>query len=362
MPQDPRLEALARLSWLEELRKHLFESAPSIVLPPPRTEADIYLLQSIAAAHNVTIEPWQMAELLATGVYSGVTTEQQVRLDRDNSISAMLHPRYMGKCMHTQECFELICICQGTAQQIICGKTMELHCGDICIIAPGVMHDIQIFSNCVAVVISIRYSSFDRSFFKLFAESDVLYIFFYDVLCGGGDYPYVLFRTGTDESLIHLILDILDDCIHPQPYSSQFRFSCISMLFLRLLRDHSSQISIGKPFSPKNVSIVPVLQYMQANCGHVSRASVAEAFHYNESYFSRMVKKATGQSFYKLLTDIRLAKAQELLCESSLPISEMTRMVGLSSTSNFHKLFREKYGQSPGSYRKQNHNARTASK
>ena len=120
------------------------------------------------------------------------------------------------------------------------------------------------------------------------------------MLNGTGDYPYVLFRTGADRLILELALDILEDCAHPIPYSAQYRFACVSMLFLRLLRCYSGQITIGKAAATQKTSIVPVLQYMQANCGHVSRSSVARAFHYNETYFQPYDPQGNGAVLFQL--------------------------------------------------------------
>lgn len=294
-----------------------------------------------------------MDKLLSVGFFSGVTTEKLVQLDEETDIFAVQLPRYMGDCLHKHECFEVVCICKGTAQQIICDMPMQLQTGDVCIIAPGVQHDLNVFSDSVVIDLMIRRTSFNRSFFKLFSKNDILYKFFFDVLYGGAAYPYILFRTGNDRRVTELILDVYQDSQQPQPYSSQYRFACGSMLFLHLLRCYSTQITVGSTVSGSKASIVPILQFMQGNCDTVTRESVANAFHYNPSYLSRLIKKATGQSFTELLTDIRLTKAQELLTNTALPIGEITQIVGLSSVSNFHKLFRKKYNESPGTYRKE---------
>lgn len=354
MQYDQLLTSLQALTPIVRIRKALYEKTPSIVLPPPRTEAEIYHFISISAENNMPISQELIATLLSLGVYSGITTEKLVQLDEETDISAVQLPRYMWDCLHKHECFEVVCICNRNAQQIICDMSMQLQAGDVCIIAPGVQHDLNVFSDSVVIDLMIRRTSFNRSFFKLFSENDILYKFFFDVLYGGAAYPYILFRTGHDRRVTELILDVYQDSQQPQPYSSQYRFACVSMLFLHLLRCYSTQITVGNAVSTSKTSIVPILQFMQGNFDTVTRESVADAFHYNPSYLSRMIKKTTGQSFTELLLDIRLTKAQELLTNTTLSIEEITHMVGLNSVSNFHQLFRKKYNQSPGTYRKKN--------
>ena len=52
------------------------------------------------------------------------------------------------------------------------------------------------------------------------------------------------------------------------------------------------------------------------------------------------------------LRDVRLAKAEEALRNTTYTISEIAYLCGFASLSTFSKVFKEKYGDNPSTYRK----------
>ncbi len=347
MDRDQLMEQLSQLGPTEQIRRALYALEPSITVSPPRSEQEIREFFDLALSKGISISPEAKQEIMQAGAFGGIVSERYVQLDETTAITAQTQPRYMTGGLHTHESFELICVCKGTVQQTICNQTMELAAGDYCIIAPGVQHDLSIFSNAVVIYISIRRSSFDLSFFKLLSPEDILHQFFTSVLYGSSDYPYILFQSGNDPEALALVLKLYQETQNPGPYTNQFRFSCLSMLFLRLLRQHSDHISIGSPGKENPAAVVPILQYMQEHYATVRRSTVAELFHYHEAYLSRLIKQATGQTFSQLLQELRLRKAQQLLTTTDLPISEIVPMVGLSSVSHFYKIYFRRFGKTP---------------
>lgn len=64
----------------------------------------------------------------------------------------------------------------------------------------------------------------------------------------------------------------------------------------------------------------------------------------------RKVKALTGYSVVDLLRKARLAKARQLLEQTSMSISEIAYSVGFATPSYFAKRFKEEYGKSPGDF------------
>ena len=59
-----------------------------------------------------------------------------------------------------------------------------------------------------------------------------------------------------------------------------------------------------------------------------------------------------GTSVQERLHAVRMQHAAELLRETSLPVSEITRSVGYRHSAQFAKAFRRYYGQAPTQWRK----------
>lgn len=79
---------------------------------------------------------------------------------------------------------------------------------------------------------------------------------------------------------------------------------------------------------------------------------IANQFGFSIYYFSRVFKAATSFNFTEYLTFQRVKRAQLLLAESDLNITEIAFQAGFKSISSFNRAFRQFRGCSPSDYRK----------
>ena len=75
-----------------------------------------------------------------------------------------------------------------------------------------------------------------------------------------------------------------------------------------------------------------------------------------EMFVSRMqlhrkLNSLTDNSASDLIRNLRLKKAAELLKAGELNVTEISYEIGISSLSNFAKIFKEKYGVTPSEYK-----------
>lgn len=68
-------------------------------------------------------------------------------------------------------------------------------------------------------------------------------------------------------------------------------------------------------------------------------------------YLRDLFKREIGMTALKYRKTLRYIEAKRLLVESSLPILEIMRRVGISDESHFTRDFRARYGMAPRSYR-----------
>ena len=67
----------------------------------------------------------------------------------------------------------------------------------------------------------------------------------------------------------------------------------------------------------------------------------------------KKVRSETGKSVNQYIRELRLSKAASLLKETDITIAEIAYKVGFSSQSYFNKVFRKRYGITPGEYKAQ---------
>jgi len=79
---------------------------------------------------------------------------------------------------------------------------------------------------------------------------------------------------------------------------------------------------------------------------------IAEKVYLHPKYISRIFKEEKGVNITQYITDCKLKKATKLLIETNMPLEELIKQVGFSSTNYFIKKFKEKYSITPVQYRR----------
>ncbi len=79
---------------------------------------------------------------------------------------------------------------------------------------------------------------------------------------------------------------------------------------------------------------------------------VVRYFRFSKSYGYALFKKHLGESFSRSLRNVRVAKGEDALKNTTASISEIAYLCGFGSLSTFSKVFKEKYGNSPTKYRR----------
>ena len=74
----------------------------------------------------------------------------------------------------------------------------------------------------------------------------------------------------------------------------------------------------------------------------------------SKSKFTSVFKNHTGLSAAEYVRRLRMEKALDYIKNTSVPLGEIAAMVGYRKHSNFSQVFRERYGVTPGTFRKKN--------
>ena len=283
---------------------------------------------------------------------SSLQVNESAVIPRQQDVFVIRHPRYTRIVKHSHNYFELNYVASGSCDFYYKDTSRTLNQGELCLIAPGLKHDIQILDDSTVFCIMIRQSTFNTSFFSLLSGNNLLSYFFRTILHEKSQENFLLFFSEEPSKLTLAIRFALIECMKNDEYTNIRCISWINILLSDLLRNYSKTLqfydySLGKDFSL-------VLQYIQHNYQTLTLSSLAEFFHYSEPYLSTLIRQNTGKTFTELIRQLRLNEAVRYLLNTDMKVSEIADRVGYNSADHFSRTFRAEYHLSPQLFRKKN--------
>lgn len=102
----------------------------------------------------------------------------------------------------------------------------------------------------------------------------------------------------------------------------------------------------------KSRRIAKVCEYIEKNFEEpIKLSDVSQLVNMSESAFSHFFKKKTGYTFIDYLTNLRIARACQMLTETTHTVAEICYSCGFNNLSNFMRIFKKKKGSTPNEYR-----------
>lgn len=102
-----------------------------------------------------------------------------------------------------------------------------------------------------------------------------------------------------------------------------------------------------------NYAIYQVEQYIRMHYKEdLTLNLLADLVYLNPNYLSNMFAQATGCTLNKYIKQIRMEKAQELLLNTNMKVTDISQAVGYPNTSYFCKTFQKLFGTTPEQFRR----------
>src|SRR5438067_5059352 len=161
---------------------------------------------------------------------------------------------------------------------------------------------------------------------------------------------------GRDERLARLARDLAEELLEEAAGQELVVGALVEHALVQLLRRYAN-VRRSESLELSRVGLVDrrirlAVELMHA---HLDRdlplEEIAEAAHLSPFHFARLFKKLTGATPHAYLASLRAARAQTLLAETDLSVTEVGARVGYMSSSHFAKAFRQATGLSPRAYR-----------
>ena len=266
----------------------------------------------------------------ATGLLMG-----EMIMPKDTNVMAEKLPRYIVIPEHSHDFIEFACVLSGSCRHIVEGQEYLQEAGSIVYIISKAKHQLIAVEDAFCITIKVK-----REFFM-----DLNLPFVLDFITP------VLYRCGDDPAFSSLVIGLLNQS-SDRLYRSQIRellFEALMLYIGQNYRDTRQRLYHGPLL---NQRIVPILDYMVANYRTVTLRSIAEHFHYSETYLSRLFHEQAGETFSARLRDFKLDQAAQLLRETTKKLDAVCEEVGYTDVTQFIHNFKKKYGVTPMQYRK----------
>lgn len=101
---------------------------------------------------------------------------------------------------------------------------------------------------------------------------------------------------------------------------------------------------------------VMALDYMREHYADTELGlnQICEYLNISTSRFSSIFKESTGMTFIEALSNIRMEKAKQLLCQTKLKNYEIAEKVGFSDPHYFSIAFKKATGMTPKEFAREN--------
>ena len=252
---------------------------------------------------------------------------------------------------HWHEEMEIIYVTQGPLIVSVGNTEFTLADGDIVLVHPQTIHSIRQYNDCTARYYTILFR-------------------FSMLICGAEDtcrekylepiYSRKLLMpehlTG-DHALCKAIEPLIEKLLI-DPHHQRFHDELLikSRVFEILHRIYPYCQPADKSSAYEDIiyeKLKRSLMYLEENyADNITIEKMASVSNYSKSYFSKLFKQLTGDSFTHYLKNYRLEIAADRIKSEKTKISEIAIACGFSNLSYFSRVFYDKFQTTPSDYRK----------
>lgn len=219
----------------------------------------------------------------------------------------------------------------------------ELYAGQ-----PFAGHALFVHDNQETIIFSvlIKRDTFFHSFLPMLSTSSSLFRFFIDPATDHYSEEFIHFKVENNCTVRTLLEMMVIEYAFRKEDTQDILKPLVLAFLMQITRRYSSVYldSSGQRLSER------IVHYMSEHMDTVTLKELALRFSYHPNYISTLMHRETGKTFSEILLELRMDRAVTLLKCTTLPIDEISSILGYSNSSNFHKAFREYYHCSPRAY------------
>ncbi len=249
---------------------------------------------------------------------------------------------------HWHDEFEMIVIKKGKGTVRVDLTPYNVNAGDIIFIIPGQLHSIEQKDNYTMEYENII---FKQDLLRTRGQDYCNDLFINPLLEGLLDFSCHINNSLEYYQEFSSCIEHIDELCSSQPLGYQlmiksYLYKCIFIL----VANNSFTKKIGQKKSLEKIKIV--ISFIRENYHRpISIEEISDLCHYSQSHFMKFFKSMLGMGFTQYLNDYRLELASRMLLATSDNILDIALQCGFENLSYFNRIFKRKYGVTPGRYR-----------
>lgn len=274
--------------------------------------------------------------------------------DVGQPITAIKHNCYTPAIIHSHTFFELTYVYDGACEQNINDQPVKMRTGDFLVIPPGVRHSISVFDKSIVIQIPVKKSTLEYIFFNFLQHDNILSMFFINSIYAQHVNDYIIFHSGDDFHIKTAVSFLVLENINREEYWQNMMINTTMNIFGLLLRNYEKSVELPSIVKKSDIQRFSLIRYIQENYTDISLSKIAEKFHYTPEYTSKLIKETTGMNFMQILQKVRIERAEFLLMDTNMTITNIGLQVGYDNAEHFIRTFKKLKQTTPSTYRKQN--------
>lgn len=250
---------------------------------------------------------------------------------------------------HYHECFEILYMLSGDAEQLINCNTYEAKTGDVILIKSGDIHQTycpQVPSTQI-FVLKFMPSIIDSGYSGIFKSKYLAAFLNYNHYC-----PILSLDKASQQYFSTLLKSIAAEYSRQKKGYDLYIKGYILELMGFLVRQNLLTLPSDLSDSKKYTSLHTVIKYIEENYFlDISLTDISKLLNMNYSYVSRYFKKITGRSFKQFLDYVRVCEAGKQLVTTNKSITTIAFDCGFSSLQAFTRTYTKFLGFPPSKLR-----------
>lgn len=272
-------------------------------------------------------------------------------LDTGELIHIRKHTRFVKFPEHKHNFIEFNYVYQGCLKQRIYGREIHLKQGELLFLNQHIMHELE-ESREEDIIINfiIKPEFFDYIISLLENNNPVINFLISTLYTNSSEGQYLHFKVSKNKEIQDIVESIIVELYEGNIVSKVKIKLLVGLLIVELIKKPDN-IEIYAEDNYDSLIIMEVLKYIDKNYVNGTLFEISEKLNQPNYKISKLIKKQTDMTFKELLQEKRLNKARQLLNETNLSVVEIISLVGYENSTYFYKIFKEKYGYTPKTYK-----------